>query len=172
MLFRKTINKPTTNHTSSANLPAFSNRKTPPTVISQDVNILGNVFSDGVVDIDGRIEGNVRATSVTIRANGKVMGDVHAETVQVYGEVKGILKAKNVELYASCRVEGIIMHESLQVEDGAYIDGKFKRMDKTAEASAAQDALLHSFQEPSSAGDETGNVMPYNVLENLRLLHG
>lgn len=151
-------------------LPAFSNRRTPPTVIASDVNILGNLFSDGVVDIDGRIEGNVRGTSVTVRANGRVMGDVFAESVQIYGEVKGIVKAKNVELYSGCRVEGIIMHESLQVEDGAYIDGKFKRTDKAtnAEAAFAEPALLFG----ESATEEEGNVTPYDILENLRLLHG
>ena len=171
MLFRKLINKEAPSQT--AGVPAFSNRRVPPTVISADVNILGNLFSDGVVDIDGRVEGNVRGTSVTIRANGRVMGDVFAETTQIYGEVKGIVKARNVELYASCRVEGIIMHESLQVEDGAYIDGKFKRLDKTAQAEQAPLNEYHSnfASEMASSGDDS-NVTPYNILENLRLLHG
>ena len=169
MFFRKATNSITPKNETSG-LPAFTSRRVPPTVISADVNILGNVFSDGVVDIDGRVEGNVRGASVTIRANGRVMGDVHAETIQVYGEVKGIVKAKNVELYASCRVEGIIMHESLQVEDGAYIDGKFKRMDKsqmdTALPETTQAFGIQSFE------TESGNVTPYNILENLRLLQG
>lgn len=169
MLFRKLINKDTSAQTSG--VPAFSNRRVPPTVISSDVNILGNVFSDGIVDIDGRVEGNVRGTSVTIRANGRVMGDVFAETAQIYGEVKGIIKARNVELYASCRVEGIIMHESLQVEDGAYIDGKFKRLDKTNVEQQASIEHHTQFADSSEQADDS-NVMPYNILENLRLLHG
>lgn len=170
MFFRKTAKEGATVASPGVGgLPAFSSRRTPPTVIAGDVNILGNLFSDGVVDIDGRIEGNVRGTNVTIRANGRVMGDVYAESVQIYGEVKGIVKAKNVELYSGCRVEGIIMHESLQVEDGAYIDGKFKRMDKAANAETAFAEPAMSFGE--SAADE-GNVTPYNILENLRLLHG
>ncbi len=168
MFFRKTARDGST-VPSQSGLPAFTSRRTPPTVIAGDVNILGNLFSDGVVDVDGRIEGNVRGTSVTIRAHGRVMGDVYAESVQIYGEVKGIVKAKNVELYASCRVEGIIMHESLQVEDGAYIDGKFKRMDKVATGEAALAETALSFAE---APAEEGNVTPYNILENLRLLHG
>jgi cytoskeletal protein CcmA (bactofilin family) len=170
MLFRKLINKESAPQT-TAGLPAFSNRRIPPTVISADVNILGNLFSDGVVDVDGRVEGNVRGTSVTIRSNGRVMGDVFAETAQIYGEVKGIIKARNVELYASCRVEGIIMHESLQVEDGAYIDGKFKRIDKAAEHQPAS-FMDHHTQFADAAESDDGNVTPYNILENLRLLQG
>ncbi len=166
MFFRKAVKETVQGHTG---LPAFSSRRVPPTVIASDVNILGNLFSDGVVDIDGRIEGNVRGSSVTIRANGRVMGDVYADNVMVYGEVKGIIKAKNVELYAQCRVEGIIMHESLQVEDGAYIDGKFKRMDKVTHAEAELAQSHVPFAEPDMPDS---NVTPYNILENLRLLHG
>ena len=42
-------------------------RKSPPSLISRDMNILGNLITDGTVDIDGRIEGNVRASHITIR---------------------------------------------------------------------------------------------------------
>lgn len=105
-------------------------RKSPPSVISADVNILGNIISDGVLDIDGRVDGNVKCRSATIRRNGRIMGDIVAESVQVFGEVTGTIKAKEVSLFATCRVEGVIMHESLTIEDGAFVDGQFKRMDK------------------------------------------
>jgi cytoskeletal protein CcmA (bactofilin family) len=105
-------------------------RKSPPSVISADVNILGNLISDGVLDIDGRVDGNVKCRSATIRRNGRIMGDIVAESVQVFGEVTGTIKAKEVSLFATCRVEGVIMHESLTIEDGAFVDGQFKRMDK------------------------------------------
>jgi cytoskeletal protein CcmA (bactofilin family) len=105
-------------------------RKSPPSVIAADVNILGNIVSDGILDIDGKIDGNVKCRSATIRRNGRVMGDVVAESVQVFGEVTGLIKAREVSLFATCRVEGVIMHESLTIEDGAFVDGQFKRMDK------------------------------------------
>lgn len=105
-------------------------RKSPPSVISADVNILGNIISDGVLDIDGRVDGNIKCRSATIRRNGRIMGDIVAESVQVFGEVVGTIKAQEVSLFATCRVEGVIMHESLTIEDGAFVDGQFKRMDK------------------------------------------
>lgn len=130
-----------------------------PSIIASDMSILGNLVSDGTVDIDGRVEGNVKAEQVIIRGNGKIKGDLQGDAVHVYGEVKGLIKAKQVFLYATCRVEGIIMHESLSIEDGAFVDGKFKRSDKIF----TQDEGI----EDSMAETQIGNV---KVLENLRLI--
>jgi cytoskeletal protein CcmA (bactofilin family) len=105
-------------------------KKTIPSVISSELHILGNLISDGHVDIDGSIEGNVKAEQATIRANGRVSGDVIANSVHVYGEVRGLIRADSVHLYSSARVEGVIMHQSLTVEDGAFIDAKFKRLNE------------------------------------------
>lgn len=135
-------------------------KKVAPSIISSDVNLMGSIISDGFVDIDGKIEGNVKAFSVTVRANGRIKGDVIAETVQIFGEVKGLVKAKNVYLYASCRVVGIIMHEALTIEDGAFVDGKFKRTDKNL-ASGEDFAFEEDEMQPGE------NV---NVLEHLRLI--
>lgn len=115
-------------------------KKAVPSVISSELHILGNLISDGHIDIDGTVEGNVKAEQVSIRSNGKVTGDVIAENVYVYGEVHGLIRATAAHLYSSCRVEGVIMHSSLTVEDGAFIDAKFKRL---------QDASMH----PQDNGD-------------------
>lgn len=118
-------------------------KKSPPTIIAADVNMLGNVISEGVMDIDGRIEGNVRCKSVTIRKNGVIRGDVFADVVHVHGRIEGLIKARDAHLYASCHVEGVIMHESLTIEDGAFVDGQFKRVGKNA----AQPALASEEEE-------------------------
>ena len=139
---------------------SFSDKKvSSPTVIASDMNILGNLLTDGTADIDGRVEGNIKGDQIIIRGNGKIKGDITADSVHVYGEVKGLIKAKMVHLYATCRVEGIIMHESLSIEDGAFVDGKFKRTDKIF----SQDEGI----EESIVETSLGNV---KVLENLRLI--
>ena len=104
--------------------------KASPSIIASDMNILGHIISEGAVDITGHIDGNVKAPLVTIRARGKVMGDVEADQVHNYGHVHGMIKGKSVHLYEKSRVEGVVIHETLVVEDGANVDGKFKRMGK------------------------------------------
>jgi cytoskeletal protein CcmA (bactofilin family) len=122
-----------------------------PSIISQDMNILGNIVSEGSIDIDGKIEGNIRCDRATIRENGRVNGDIVANHIAVHGEVHGLIKAKSVNLYSTCHVEGIIMHESISIEDGAFVDGKFKRTDKV---------FVDENEEPEEV----------RMLENIRLI--
>lgn len=131
-----------------------------PSVISSEMSVLGNVISDGVLDIDGAIDGNVKCCSVTIRRNGKIRGDVIAETVKVFGEVAGMIKARSVTLHETAHVEGVIMHESLSVEDGAFIDGKFKRMEK----------VLLDDQEVDDMVDDDEENAKIELLESLRIV--
>jgi cytoskeletal protein CcmA (bactofilin family) len=132
------------NHQGAASAPAL--RKQPPTVIAADVNLLGNVISEGSLDIDGRIEGNIKCKGITIRKNGAIIGDVISDSIHVYGRVKGLIKAKEVHLYATAHVEGVIMHVSLSIEDGAFVDGQFKRAENTKEEAAMSEAEMDILQ--------------------------
>ncbi len=152
--------KPSKTETTVLNSAA---KKPVPSVISSELHILGNLISEGHIDIDGSVEGNVKAEQATIRPNGKITGDVVAESVHVYGEVRGLIRATAVHLYSSCRVEGVIMHQSLTVEDGAFIDAKFKRL---------QDKSLHAQDKPDSLLDEDDDegVIESKPLGSLRLI--
>lgn len=143
--------------------PVRTSKKSVPSVIAEDVSFLGNIISEGMIDFDGKIDGNIHCQTAIIRPSGIVNGEVIADTVQVYGTVKGLIKAKNVHLYASAVVEGIIMHEAITIQDGARIDGKFKRTNKAA----AQ--LRHDASE-SMDDDFDGGMEAPKVLEGLRLI--
>lgn len=140
---------------------AETTKDTIPTVISDDVHFLGNIVSDGVVDLNGTIEGNIRCGSLTVRQKGFVKGEISAASVAVYGKVDGLIRAKHVHLFAGCHIEGVVMHESITIEDGAFIDGKCKRTDKPL-ASPVSD-FFEDEQAPS-AGSEL------KILENIRLI--
>jgi cytoskeletal protein CcmA (bactofilin family) len=157
--------KPNNNNGASANnTPGKtpSGKKAVPSVVSSDMHILGNIVSDGIIDFDGTIDGNIRCGSLVLRHNGKVNGEVHADNVQVYGRVKGLIKAKSVQLHSTCCVEGIVMHEAISIEDGAIIDGKMKRTNKVPSATGMDDD-----QEDSETGGSTPKLM-----DNIRLIAG
>ncbi len=145
-----------------------------PSVISADMNVLGNIVSEGILDIDGRIEGNVRCHTVSVRPNGRVRGDVTADFVMVHGEVHGLVKARSVMLYATARVHGTIMHESLVIEDGAFVDGKLKRTDKVfLEEGIPAIGYVPSLDNSSFMNDndvDAPSEEEIKVLENLRLI--
>lgn len=162
-MFSKNSNPPKT--TSVVTRPTGKKNEVIPSVITSDVNVLGNIVSDGNMDFDGTLNGNIRCNILTIRANGTIKGEVVANTVMVYGRVKGLIRAKNVQLFSTCNVEGIIMHETVAIEDGAFIDGKFKRTDKVH----VDDEESSSSSTSDFAFDES-NTLDSKVLENIRLI--
>lgn len=153
-----------------SNSSALGKKGSTPSVIATDMNVLGNIISEGLLDIDGKIDGNVRCHTVSIRENGRVKGDVIAEVAYVYGTIEGLLKAKSVTLFSSARVLGSIMHEALSIEDGAFIDGKLKRTDRIAIEDAPFEARLPQLDNFDNDNEETTSEAERLVLENLRLI--
>ena len=140
-----------------------SNKKeATPSVITRDVNVLGNIVSDGNIDFDGMLNGNIRCATLTIRTNGYIKGEVVANHVIVYGKIKGLIRAKHVQLCSTCNVDGIVMHETISIEDGAFLDGKCKRTDK-----------VQTSEDEDNDGDfafEDSSATDLKVLENIRLI--
>ncbi len=127
------------------------------------MNILGNIVSEGNIDFNGTLDGNIRCATLTLRENSSVKGEIVANTVFAYGKIRGLIRAKIVQLFASCNVEGVIMHEALTIEDGAFVDGKFKRTDKIRTKKTKPSSSLKTAPPPSDSE---------SVLENLRLIAG
>lgn len=171
-MFGRSTSSKNASHGSNSSRKAMA-----PTVIAEGTHLLGNIVTEGTLDIDGRIEGNVRAHTVTLRPNAKIRGDVMAEFLHVYGEVEGLIKSQNVTLYSSARVIGTIMHESLTVDDGAFIDGKFKRTDRPL-AELGTDTPARQIAGPTldvtfdfdNDNDQPPSEAEIKILENLRLI--
>jgi len=103
--------------------------RTAPSIISADMKINGSVVSDGEMQIDGTIDGDVQAANLTIGNSGKIIGEVRAETVVIRGHVKGAVRAKKVELETGANVHGDIVHASLTIHGDASFEGQVKRAD-------------------------------------------
>lgn len=101
-----------------------------PSIISSDLSILGNLISEGSVEVEGRIEGNVTCSTATIHQSGFVKGDIIADIINISGELRGLVKARHVKLTEYARVTGVIMYETISIEPGAFVDGQCKNTDK------------------------------------------
>jgi cytoskeletal protein CcmA (bactofilin family) len=122
---------------SSAEAPNVGTKSTMPSIISTDLKVIGNLVSQGDVQVEGEIEGDVKSRNLIIGESGSVDGEIHADVVQVSGTVRGRINAKTVTLAKTARVMGDIAHESLAMESGAHLEGQVSRLDdKKAEATA------------------------------------
>lgn len=100
----------------------------PPSIISRDLNIVGDLLSEGEIQIDGTVNGDIRTRVLIVGESAKVFGEIIAETVRILGSVDGQIKAKVVKLAQTAHVVGDILHEDLSIETGAFLEGHCKRM--------------------------------------------
>ncbi len=97
-------------------------------IIGPELKITGNLSTDGAIQVDGRVEGDIDSKSLVIGEGAEVNGVVSTDTVMVRGNMQGEIKSRMVELTSNARITGDIVHESLAVEAGASIEGRLSRM--------------------------------------------
>ncbi|MGB3455852.1 MAG: polymer-forming cytoskeletal protein [Litorimonas sp.] len=98
-----------------------------PTLISQDLSIVGDLKTDGEIHIDGRLDGNLTAGKVTIGEQGAVNGSIVCTTIVIRGKVTGKVDASSIELTETSNVQGDLIQDQLIVANGAFLDGKCNR---------------------------------------------
>jgi cytoskeletal protein CcmA (bactofilin family) len=103
-------------------------QRTSPSIIGTNCSLAGDITSDGEVHVDGKVVGDVRCATLVIGEEGGVTGEISAETVRVLGAVTGQITARAVELAKTARITGDITHETLAVEAGAFVEGRFNRL--------------------------------------------
>jgi len=110
-----------------------------PSIISADMSLSGNITSSGEVQLDGALEGDIRAATLIVGEKAAVKGEIACESVMVRGRVEGSIRAKQVALAATAHIEGDILHSSLSVESGAHFDGNCRHSEDPLSDSAAGD---------------------------------
>ena len=109
--------------------PRKAGRGAAPSILSADAVITGTITCAGDMQIDGRVEGDVRSVSLVIGDKAEIRGEIFAEDVIIRGRVIGRIRARKVQLCATSHVEGDILHEAFAVESGAFFEGNCRHSD-------------------------------------------
>lgn len=103
-------------------------------VIDAWLNITGDLKSEGEVQVDGQINGDIRCAHLTVGKDATIVGNITAEEVVVRGRVKGVIRAIRVILQDSARVDSEIFHKKLAIEEGAVFEGQSRLRDEPMKA--------------------------------------
>jgi len=122
-------------------------KKQPPirSLIGEGTVIQGELRFDAGLRIDGEVQGDVVATDpsslLVISENARVNGKVMAGHVIINGQVHGpVLSTALLELQPKARIVGDVHYETLEMHQGATIDGELKHV--TAAEAEAERPLL------------------------------
>ena len=94
------------------------------TVIAKGLKIVGTVTAEGLVEVNGQVDGELHCTSLIISRGAQVSGTIAAGRVVVDGRVEGPIQGGDVILKSQAHVIGDIHHQSLSIESGAFFDGR------------------------------------------------
>jgi cytoskeletal protein CcmA (bactofilin family) len=95
----------------------------PQSRIDKLANVSGDFWSDGDIQIDGHLCGNVNCAQLIVGKDGAVTGVIIAEEAIIRGKTRGLIRATRVLLQGSARVESEIIYQSLSVDEGASFEG-------------------------------------------------
>src|SRR5262245_8365338 len=87
------------------------------------VRFSGDLWSEGDVQIDGHLCGNINCVQLIVGKDAAVTGVIVAEEVVIRGKMTGIIRATRVLLQETAHVESEIIYQSLAVEEGASFAG-------------------------------------------------
>lgn len=107
--------------------PVTGAKSTIPSLLSRDIRIRGDVSSNGEIQVDGSVEGDIVARCLIVSEAGRVSGTIVASAVRILGTVNGTITAGSIKLARTARVTGDVVHEALSIEEGAYMLGHCRR---------------------------------------------
>ncbi len=108
--------------------------------IGADTTVTGDLESAGDISVEGSVEGNITCRTLILRGEPTITGDVHAEAVHVCGRFTGAFRVKKVVLTKTARMTGDIYYETLELQEGAVFEGRFRCTGGSASKPVTRDA--------------------------------
>lgn len=130
------VTKPSFDYASSA-----PRAKPPASVLSSDLTITGNVKTSGDIQVEGVVEGDIRAHLLTVGESATIKGEIVADDIVVNGRVIGRVRGLKVRLTSTARVEGDIIHKTIAIESGAHFEGSVQRQEDPLSTGAPKPAI-------------------------------
>ena len=94
-------------------------------VLGADVAIKGNVEASADLHVDGVVEGDLVCTSLVQGESSRIEGGIVADSARLSGTIKGTITVRELVILKSARIDGDVHYETLTIEQGANVNGRF-----------------------------------------------
>lgn len=106
-----------------------------PSIIAKGLTVTGNLVSDGEIQIEGIVVGDISANKICVGDTAHVTGAIDANEVLIRGKVDGGIKGVDVSIASNASVRGDVINTSLNIDSGAIIDGHCKHSENPRDVS-------------------------------------
>ena len=100
-----------------------------PSIISENSEFKGNIKTDGEIQIDGTVRGNVTAKQIILGETGKIQGNATASFFRICGRLEGNGRAETIEITKTAIVKGHTYKKTISIEHGAKIVGNINELE-------------------------------------------
>jgi cytoskeletal protein CcmA (bactofilin family) len=113
-------------------------------LIGATTRIEGNVLFSGGLRVDGMVRGNVSALpdqpgTLVLSEHARIDGEVQVAHLVVNGTINGPVHAmESLELQAGARVKGDVHYKSIEMQQGAVVEGRLVHYDGAAEIKSVE----------------------------------
>lgn len=121
-------------------------------IIGQDMTVVGDLSFKSKIQIDGQIQGNLTGTSLVVSESGRIIGDVHTESLVCYGRIDGDLRVGKLFLKKTGVINGRVETSDLSVESGGCLNGEIKSLGQGQEAAGGKGAPSSRTTAPVNEG--------------------
>ena len=91
------------------------------TIVRDDLKIKGNIFEKEDLQVNGEIDGNVKAENLRLEDKGKINGNIYSSVSELEGTVKGDIESSKVHISSTGDIEGTIKQKILSIDEGAKL---------------------------------------------------
>ncbi len=97
------------------------------TVVGNDMIFKGDILGEGIIRIDGKVEGNISSKQgIILGEKAAVNGTLESDQIIIFGNITGTIRSKELILKSTGSVRGDILSDFLQVEKGSRYNGNLK----------------------------------------------
>ena len=121
-------------------------------IIGRDVIFKGKISNSKTIEINGRVEADIKSEKITLGRTASFDGGIQADLVVISGKYQGKLKADSVWLTDTSIITGEINYKSLQMDRGAALNCR----------------VVHNWDEKKMKAkkDESDEVSSDDILDN------
>jgi len=100
-----------------------------PSIISEGFEFNGDINkSNGPLNVDGAINGNITVDSLAIGVNGLVSGVITAKSINVKGKLSGKISCTEIVVGGRSIVEGELTYSSITIQRGGIVKGDLHKV--------------------------------------------